>query len=262
MRILALLLLSLLPAVGQFGSVYPLTGAGRFSDELRPNDVIVWDDFCGSSTSVFGREGWSANNTGGGAVTIGLTGLGQPGRIGIVQLRSAGTLADKASLFMGGASSDGFAMSNGPAFFECAVYLPVLPTTGANYQGRYGLQDATATPSTDGCYFEVTNTSVHAQWKCVTANNGSLTTATAISNAVTGWNYLRWEANTNGTQVIFYLGTSRVNAFPVATNTSNIPIDWAARVSQIWLTMLASNNITVTNYVDFVGYRHQLTTLR
>lgn len=257
MKTLALLLLVALPALGQISPV--LTGVNRFQDELEPADFYMWDDFTGASASagLIGTIPWSTSTAGGGTISIAQAWfLSRPGTL---ELRSAGTLADR--ILVHAAANIG--LSNGPAMFECSVYVPVLPTTGANYQSRYGLHDNVGNPAAEGAYFEITNTSVHAQWKCVTANSSTRTTSTAISNVVVGWNYMKWVANANGTEVVFYIGTHRANAFPVATNTSNIPIDWVnARVANISMSLLASNNITVTNHVDYVGYRHRFNIAR
>ena len=224
---------------------------------------VILEDFV-TGSSVHGNNNWAASVSGGTATSGGTFPFG--GFVGYVeQLRTASGATDRSaiSLGIGNVSASMIALSNGPAFMECMMYISVLPDATDDYVTRVGLLDSATIPATDGVFLTCSNTAAVPQWTLESCNNGTASRTVGISNVIAGWNYLAFVVATNGDSVVAYVGSSRTNAAPVATNTTQIPIDWTARLTCPAITLNKIAGTTPrTNWFDYFNYYHFYTTGR
>lgn len=172
--------------------------------------IYVEDDW--ASPAAASQFGWL------GLGTTALDGIALANVLGVITIRQAS--AGARSMLTSSASTVPLGASD--AWFEALIYIPTLATAGEDFVASLGFYDQTSYDAngaaTDGVYFSYNRANNGANWNCVTASNGVLST-TQTSTPIVANTLYRLSILINGTtSAKFY-----VNGALVATNLTLIP---------------------------------------
>ncbi len=234
--------------------------------------VEIFDDFVGARIDTANNMlasvlGWYAN-PGGTAAAIDNTepSFSVGANPGVLTL-DTGTdtsgvcylAADASTVGSPGASVE---LGAGRVEVETLVRLEDLPSSGQDYELRFGLvDDLTAISTCDETVQMLIRDHNDTDWKVLTrsAATGSVTTPSVatVSTAADTWTRLRMVINAAGTQVDFYVGDTLMHSA-----TTNIPVG-AGKSMRPFLKLTKSAGTTARKvYCDYFRIRYALTARR
>jgi len=222
-----------------------------YSSIVQTQAANFFDDFDGTIVG----QGWTAANLGTAAAEALVDVVAGENTMGVLQWTTGSTATGRAALIR----NTGAAML-GQGEFDITVRakVPTLSVVAQEYSVQLGLHDATTKAATDGVYFQYDRIGYGNDIvRCVTANNGTLTTNSSGVTMDTLWNKYDIHINPSGTQALFY-----IDGVLVCTNNANIPTT-ALRVTSPRIQIIKSAGTTArTLLVDYWQQDINFTTTR
>lgn len=225
-------------AAGAPGSTLKISG-GLPVWETRNNpsaEMDISDHFYGGTS---GGLGWQSHSGGAGAGVSGASAGVAAGRPGVLRLITGSTSTGRGGIGLSVSSSamiNGHILTASPLTVEFILALPSLSTGSEEFVVTVGAYShSTNDVQPNGTYFQYNRAGEGTNWKCKTANTGTITTTD--SGVAVSTSFVRLTIVSDTANVYFY-----INGTLVATNTTNIPTAVITPAVKIQKTVGTSNS--------------------
>jgi hypothetical protein len=173
--------------------------------------------------------------------------------IGALELQTGTTSsgATHAIYKTGALSNFQFIFGGGEVIFEMRINIPMLATSGDDYNYQIGFLDQTifGGSTTNGVWFNYTRATA-TNWIINTSNGGTQTNTTTSIAVTTGWHKLRLIATAAGV-CTFY-----IDSVVAGTISTNMP---TASTNLTFLLKKSNGTTNINQWIDYIQYTNIFT---